>query len=82
MSRRAPWAPNPLPSHWEHWNPALRGAFRKGWECAQAGGSEADCPYQDKRTPSGRLSWSRSFITAWAEGFRAQLTAPSTQPLQ
>lgn len=60
----------PLPSGFELWNRALRGAFIKGAE-AHMGGLPVDaCPYRDKRTDSGRLSWSRSFIRAWQDGWR------------
>jgi hypothetical protein len=32
-----------------------------------------DCPYEDKRKPSGKLSWSRAFINAWSDGLHDAL---------
>lgn len=58
------------PDNFASWNPALRGAYRKG-QRARADGVPLDaCPYEDKRKPSGRLSWSRAFIRAWEDGWR------------
>ena len=62
------------PDGFERWNPALRGAYRKGHEAAIAGRPETACPYVDKRTLSGRLTWSRSFERAWIDGYRAART--------
>lgn len=59
-----------IPAGFEKWNPALRGAYRKGYEAASAGLPITACPYEDKRRPSGGLSWSRSFISAWCDGWR------------
>lgn len=59
-----------LPRDIERWNRAMRGAYMKGRRAYLAGQQLADCPYEDKRKPSGGLSWSRSFITAWVDGFR------------
>ena len=39
-----------------------------GYRSAQADQDQSACPYQDKRKPSGGLSWSRSFIKAWLDG--------------
>lgn len=47
------------------------GAFEKGKKAAIAGMTLDDCPYDDKRKPSGKLSWSRAFQSAWVDGFRA-----------
>lgn len=58
-----------VPSGWNNWNPALRGAFLKGLDARLRGETLADCPYEDKRKPSGRLSWSRAFINAWRDGW-------------
>ena len=58
------------PAGFDSWSAPLKGAFLKGYKCAEAGGSAAfDCPYWDKRKESGRLTWSRSFIRAWHDGF-------------
>jgi ribosome modulation factor len=35
-----------------------------------------DCPYQNKRKPSGKLSWSRSFISAWRDGWQYAINDP------
>ena len=47
----------------------MLGAFKKGVRAHQAGEALAACPYDDKRKPNGRLSWSRAFITAWTDGW-------------
>ena len=51
------------------WNKALQGAFRKGYSAFNDGVMESECPYDDKRKDCGRLTWSRSFITAWRDGW-------------
>jgi hypothetical protein len=61
-----------LPSHYASWNKAMRGAFVKGRKARIDGLLESDCPYQDKRKPSGGLSWSRAFISAWDDGYRGE----------
>ena len=48
---------------------ALYGAYLKGLEACLAGNQLVDCPYEDKRKPSGKLSWSRAFINAWHAGW-------------
>ncbi|WP_363928370.1 Rmf/CrpP family protein [Thiobacillus sp.] len=48
----------------------LEGARRKGADAANAGLPASACPYRDKRTLSGRLSWSRAFRNAWLQGHR------------
>jgi hypothetical protein len=59
-----------LPWDAYRWNKAIRGAFRKGAIAHRAGLPQSACPYGDKRKPDGRLSWSRSFISAWQDGWR------------
>jgi hypothetical protein len=59
-----------LPSDSYRWNRAIRGAFKKGMLAQQEGKPIGSCPYGDKRKSDGRLSWSRSFITAWEDGWR------------
>jgi ribosome modulation factor len=49
----------------------LKGAKRKGVEAAYAGRSLYSCPYKDKTTPTGGLSWSRAFINAWKAGYQS-----------
>lgn len=59
-----------LPHDSYRWNRAILGAFKKGILAHQAGQAIESCPYSDKRKPDGRLSWSRSFIAAWRDGWR------------
>lgn len=59
-----------LPEGADRWNKALLGAFKKGMAAAKGGKDITDCPYKDKRKGDGRLTWSRSFIIAWKDGFR------------
>lgn len=59
-----------LPYGFEKWNRALRGAYLKGKRAFLTGQKIHDCPYADHRKPSGKLSWSRSFIRAWQDGLR------------
>ena len=55
-------------------NRALLGAVKKGIAAKAAGFQETACPYQDKRKPSGKLSWSRAFRYAWFDGYTGRLT--------
>lgn len=59
-----------LPDRYQQWNPAWRGAFKKGIQAHRDGLPLSACPYKDKRKPDGRLSWSRAFITAWCDGWK------------
>lgn len=63
-----PSGPN-LPHDSYRWNKAILGSFKKGILAQQNGVPIQDCPYGDKRKPDGRLSWSRSFIAAWRDGW-------------
>ncbi len=63
-------APMVLPHDAYRWNRAILGSFKKGVLAHQAGETIDACPYDDKRKPDGRLSWSRSFIAAWRDGWR------------
>lgn len=63
------------PNNFENWNNALKGAYKKGWQCGASGGTKSDCPYQDKRKDCGRLTWSRSFISAWGDGLTDGINA-------
>lgn len=49
---------------------AYDGAYLKGVKAFHDGGSEADCPYKDRRTYHGATTFSRAFIKAWLAGFR------------
>lgn len=53
----------------ENWNRAHRGAYLKGLHAGLSGEAITACPYADTRKPSGRLSWSRSFMRAWQAGW-------------
>lgn len=59
----------PLPANFFKWNRALRCAYLKGVEAYLADEPLTACPYKDKRKPSGRVSWSRAFISAWRDGW-------------
>lgn len=58
------------PPNFDRWNRAMRGAYRKGVQSFIEGGKLFNCPYEDIRKPSGRLSWSRAFIACWQDGFK------------
>lgn len=58
------------PRNFDKWSPALRGAYHKGYDAGISGEPESACPYDDKRKNSGRLTWSRSFIAAWHDGWK------------
>jgi len=58
------------PQSFERWSPAMRGAYFKGAKAAHAGQGDDACPYRDKRNDTGRLTWSRAFISAWEDGHR------------
>jgi ribosome modulation factor len=44
-------------------------AYNKGAKAYADGKDLSDCPYQDKRNDSGKLTWSRAFIRAWQLGY-------------
>lgn len=46
----------PKPNGFDSWNPALRGAYRKGYEAGISGAPIVSCPYKDKRKPSGGIA--------------------------
>lgn len=48
---------------------ALESAVLRGMRDALTNVSLEDCPYEDKRKPSGLLSWSRAFQNAWRDGW-------------
>lgn len=54
-------------------NPAFKAAYEKGKKAAREGKSETDCPYSDKRTSGGQVTFSRAFRKRWLEGFREEL---------
>jgi len=49
----------------------LEGAERKGRKAFEEGKPITACPYRDNRTYYGAVTWSRSFITAWRDGWKA-----------
>lgn len=58
-----------FPDGFDKWNPAMRGAFKKGVVAQQNGSPRSSCPYNDKRKSNGRLTWSRAFESAWRDGW-------------
>jgi len=59
----------PAPPLFDKWNRAMQGTYVKGVNAYLGGLSIDDCPYQDKRNDSGRLTWSRAFRICWVDGF-------------
>lgn len=57
------------PEGFDRWNPAMRGAYRKGFMAALSGSEIDTCPYLDRRKQNGRLTWSRAFVRAWEDGW-------------
>lgn len=51
-------------------NRAHAGAWKKGRKAALEGKPRSACPYEDHRKYDGRLTFSRSFIAAWDDGWR------------
>lgn len=47
----------------------LWAAWLRGMDAGLAGEPLEECPYKDKRKPSGRLTWSRAFWNAWRDGW-------------
>lgn len=67
---RAVQRPMRLPDDAARWNRARRGAFKRGVMDFHAGKSAAfDCPYKDKRTAKGAVTFSRAYVNAWHDGF-------------
>lgn len=58
-----------VPNGFQSWNPACRGAYRKGYEAGSLGKSQGECPYKDVRKWDGKLTWSRAFEIAWHDGW-------------
>ncbi len=58
------------PYGYDNWNPAMRGAFKKGYEAYCEGKSQIENPYKDKRKDSGKLTWSRAFMKCWDDGWK------------
>ncbi len=45
-------------------------AEEKGRQAARDNQPLDSCPYEDKRKPSGKLSWSRAYRNAWVHGWQ------------
>jgi hypothetical protein len=58
-----------LPEGMEKWNRALRGVYLKGREACLKGVPQYQCPYADKKNGRNRITWSRSFVIAWHNGY-------------
>ena len=56
---------SPYSSH-----PALNAAYHKGAYAATQGLSSEYCPYTDKRTQRGCVTFSRAFMRAWMAGYQ------------
>jgi ribosome modulation factor len=46
-------------------------AERKGKEAANAGLTRDACPYRDRRTYKGTVTFSRAFRRAWMKGWKS-----------
>lgn len=69
------------PVGFDNWNPALRGAYTKGWHAAKGGLPRTACPYDDKRKLDGRLTWGRAFRSAWMDAWTTASALASPEPL-
>jgi hypothetical protein len=69
------------PVGFDTWNPALRGAYTKGWRAAKGGQPRTACPYVDKRKVDGRLTWGRAFRSAWIDAWTTANALASPAPL-
>ena len=54
----------------DYGNRALDGAFNKGKKARTEGKPIAACPYPDRRTYHGNITFSRAFIRAWINGWK------------
>lgn len=45
-------------------------AYKKGLAAAHRGDGLETCPYPDRRTPSGFITWSTAYRTMWFDGWR------------
>lgn len=51
-------------------NCAFRGAYSKGWGAGWGGAPVSECPYEDRRTGGGQVTFSRGLIKAWKAGHK------------
>mgnify|MGYP002260418468 CR=1 FL=1 len=49
----------------------LQTTFKRGWEAAEAGQPKNSCPYYDKRTLRGGVTYSRMYMRAWCFGWNS-----------
>lgn len=54
-----------------HSNRAMQSAYNKGVAARVAGKPETSNPYDDHRTHTGSVTFSRAFLRAWAAGWKA-----------
>lgn len=54
----------------EYKNCAFRGAYAKGWGAGWDGTPVSECPYKDRRTGGGQVTFSRGLIKAWKAGHK------------
>lgn len=59
-----------LPDGIESWNRAMKGAYMKGRRARYGGESVNANPYPDRRKDGGQITWSRSFLICWRDGWR------------
>lgn len=53
-------------------NRAILGAYKKGIKARADGLPESACPYDDKRNWQNKITWSRTFVKAWVNGWRGK----------
>lgn len=51
--------------------PFGRSAFMAGWVAAASGLFDDACPYKDRRTGRGSITFARAYIRRWRAGWRA-----------
>jgi ribosome modulation factor len=64
------------------WNSALRSVYKAGAQARATNRAVENCPYKDSRNWHGGVTWSRSFIRAWLDGWRdrdSQIKEPTTK---
>lgn len=59
-------------------NRAIQGAYNKGVAARAAGKPETSNPYDDHRTHTGSVTFSRAFLRAWAAGWKQANPQSST----
>lgn len=59
---------------------AQQTVWNRGADAARAGLEESACPYPDRRTYHGAITWSRSWRRQWLAGFRSVKKAGNVPP--